>query len=136
WGCLRAFFHSKLTLQMPPATICQGFLQPRFDTASTEIFLMPSFKQLAILGLGTALLAGCGDGNPDSQARDKMNEGRIAALKGDEMSIRQAETDLQSAATVSGVSTATSGQAHAVLGQVKYDAGLEILREADRKELA
>jgi hypothetical protein len=102
---------------------------------------MPSFKQLAlkqlaILGLTATLLAGCDGASPDSDARAKMNAGRIAAAKGDEEGRSEAKTMLTQAASTPGVSTASSAQAHATLGQVQYDAGLEMLRDADRKELA
>jgi hypothetical protein len=98
---------------------------------------MPSLKQLAILGLAGACLCGCdASSNPENQARAKMNEGRIAAATGDEAGRAKAQADLTSAANISGVSNATSAQAHAVLGQVQYDIGLEFLRLADRKELA
>src|SRR4051812_10275440 len=98
---------------------------------------MRSLKQLALLGLTAALLQGCDAGsNPDAQARAKMNEGRIAAATGDEAGRTKAQTDLTAAAGVSGASNGSVAQAHSVLGQVNYDTGLEMLRDADRKELA
>ena len=98
---------------------------------------MPPFKRLAMLGLAAALLQGCDAGSsPDAQARAKMNEGRVAAATGDDAGRSKAKADLTQAASIPDVSSATSSQAHAVLGQVQYDAGLEMLRDADRKELA
>ena len=96
-----------------------------------------ALKQLAVLGLTGALLAGCDAGtNPDAQARAKMNEGRIAAARGDESGRETAKQLLTQAASLPDVSTATSAQAHAELGQVQYDSAIEMLRDADRKELA
>jgi hypothetical protein len=65
-----------------------------------------------------------------------MNEGQVAAARGDEDGRSKAENDLKQATTVDGASSSSLAQAHAVLGQVHYDAGLDFLRDADRKELA
>ena len=97
---------------------------------------MVPFKKLAILGMAAALMQGCDAGSsPDAQARDKMNQGRVAAAKGDDAGRAAAKSLITGAASVPGVSVAASAQAHAVLGQVQYDTGLEMLRDADRKEL-
>lgn len=96
---------------------------------------MPSLKQLALISLAAAMIAGCDAGSPDNQARAKMNEGRVAAATGDESGRSKAQTLLTEAANVPDASNASVAQAKAVLGQVQYEAGLEMLREADQKEL-
>jgi hypothetical protein len=97
---------------------------------------MPSLKQLALIGLATAFISGCGGASPDAEVRSKMNEGQVAAAKGDEAGRAQAIADLKEATGIDGASSSTVAQAHSVLGQVHYDAALEFLRDADRKELA
>jgi hypothetical protein len=97
---------------------------------------MPSLKQLALIGLAATLASGCGGASPDAEVRSKMNEGQVAAARGDEDGRSKAENDLKQATTVDGASSSSLAQAHAVLGQVHYDAGLDFLRDADRKELA
>ncbi len=96
---------------------------------------MPSLKQLALIGFVAAAIGGCDVSSPDNQAREKMNEGRVAAATGDEAGRTRAQSLLTAAANVSDASSASVAQAKAVLGQVQYEAGLEMLRDADRKEL-
>jgi hypothetical protein len=97
---------------------------------------MTPYKKLAMLGLAAALMQGCDAGSsPDNQARAKMDAGHVAAAKGDEAGVTAAKQILSGAASVPGISDATAAQAHAALGEVQYNSGLEQLRDADRKEL-
>jgi hypothetical protein len=96
---------------------------------------MPSLKHLALIGFVAAAIGGCDASSPDNQAREKMNEGRVAAATGDEAGRTRAQSLLTEAANVTDASSASVAQAKAVLGQVQYEAGLEMLRDADRKEL-
>ena len=64
---------------------------------------MPSLRKLALIGLSAGLLMGCDAGSsPDNQARTKINDGRIAAAKGDDAGRDAARADLRQAANVSG----------------------------------
>src|SRR6478672_3154169 len=98
-----------------------------------ESFSMPSLTKLAVIGVLAALM-GCDSRSPDNAAREKMNDGRVAA--GDAEGRGKAETLLTEAANTPEASSASVAQAKAILGQVQYESGLELLRDANRKELA